>query len=173
MKKYNKADIMKRAHEIRKASNPRITMGDALRASWKIAKEENNMSKREMSFAWTTQKGAKIEMTVTVEHVTRETIDSDGWKCEVNCDKWFRECTAMTINGKPQAMHKLSYFGNKDTVVIGYQGRNPMGATLPADVVEAIYGEERRARAAKLERELAAAARYEAHYKKVVKAMSM
>lgn len=169
--KYNKSDIMKRAHEIRKASNPRITMGDALRSSWKIAKEENNMDKREMSFAWTTQKGAKIEMTVTVEHITRETIDADGWKCEVNCDKWFRECTAMTVNGKPQAMHRLDNIHER--VITGRQGRNEIGATLPADVVEAIYGEERRARAAKLERELDAAARYEADYKKVVKAMSM
>lgn len=36
--KYNRSEIMKRAHELRKASNPRITMSDALRASWKQAK---------------------------------------------------------------------------------------------------------------------------------------
>ena len=168
--KYNKANIMKRAHIIRKDSNPRITMSAALRLSWAEAK---GGAKRELHFEWTTQKGAAIALDVTVEHITRETVDADGWKCDAACDKWFRECTAMTVNGKPQAMHKLSYFGNKDTVVIGYQGRNPMGVTLPADVSEAIYGEERRARAAKLERELAAAARYEAHYNKVVKAMSM
>lgn len=38
MKKYNKSDIMKKAWEIRKASNS--TMSTALRASWAIAKAE-------------------------------------------------------------------------------------------------------------------------------------
>lgn len=168
MKKYNKANIMKRAHIIRKDSNPRITMSAALRLSWAEAKGKE---KRELHFEWTTPKGAAIAMDVTVEHITRETVDADGWKCEVNCDKWLRECTAMTVNGKPQAMHSLDNIHKR--VTIGRQGRQEMGATLPADVVEAIYGEERRARAAKLERELAAAARYEAHYNKVRKAMSM
>lgn len=168
--KYNRAEIMKRAHEIRKDSNPRMTMGDALRASWKIAKEGTNM-KRQMNFAWTTQKGAKIELTVTVEHITRETVNADGWKTEVACDKWRRECTGMTVNGKAQSMHRLDDI--RERVVVGRQGRNEIGVTLPADVSEAIYGEERRARAAKLERELAAAARYEARYNKVRKAMSM
>ena len=38
MKKYNRSEIMKRAHEIRKAHN--ISLGEALRASWSIAKSE-------------------------------------------------------------------------------------------------------------------------------------
>lgn len=166
--KYNKANIMKRAHIIRKDSNPRITMSAALRLSWAEAK---GGAKRELHFEWTTQKGTAIALDVTVEHITRETVDADGWKCEVNCDKWFRECTVMTVNGKPQAMHRLDNIHER--VITGRQGRSEIGATLPADVVEAIYGEERRACAAKLERELASAARYEAHYNKVVKAMSM
>ena len=37
MKKYNKSEILKRAHEIRKAQN--ISLSEALRSSWKIAKE--------------------------------------------------------------------------------------------------------------------------------------
>lgn len=166
--KYNKAEIMKAAWEIRKAN--KCGMGDALRAAWKKAKEALNM-KKEMSFAWTTQKGAKIDITFVVEHITRETISADGWPVEVDCDKWRRECTAMSVNGKPQAMREISKWGGKDTVVIGYQGRNPMGVMLPADVVEAVFGEERRARAEKLDRELAAAAKYDAHCAMMRKAM--
>ena len=37
MKKYNKSDIMKRAHEIRKSEG--VTMGEALRAAWGEAKK--------------------------------------------------------------------------------------------------------------------------------------
>ena len=37
MKKYDKADIMKRAHEIRKSEG--VTMGEALRAAWGEAKK--------------------------------------------------------------------------------------------------------------------------------------
>lgn len=36
---YNKAEIMKRAWEIRKSSNPKPTMGEALRSSWVEAKK--------------------------------------------------------------------------------------------------------------------------------------
>ena len=36
---YNKAEIMKRAWEIRKSSNPKPTMGEALRSSWSEAKK--------------------------------------------------------------------------------------------------------------------------------------
>ena len=37
---YNKAEIMKRAWEIRKSRNPKPTMGDALRAAWAEAKKD-------------------------------------------------------------------------------------------------------------------------------------
>ncbi len=163
--KYNKAEIMKAAWEIRKAN--KCGMGDALRAAWKKAKEAN--MRKEMSFAWTTQKGAKIEVTFVVEHITRETISADGWPVEVDCDKWRRECTAMSVNGKPQAMHEYDYIHNR--VDIAHKGNTRLGAELPAHVVEAICGEERRARDAKLDRELAAAAKYDAHCAMMRKAM--
>lgn len=124
----------------------------------------------EMQFSWQTPKGAKIEMTVTVEHITRKTVDADGWKCDVDCDEWYYECTSMTVNGNSQAIHSLDNIHKR--VVVGRQGRNEIGATLPADVVEAIYGEERRAADEKLQRELAAEAAYNAHYERVRKAMS-
>lgn len=124
----------------------------------------------ERKFSWVTPKGAKIDATFRVEHITQKTVDADGWKCEVAADEWYRECTSMTVNGKPQAMHTLDSIHNR--VVIGRQGRQEIGAILPADVVEGLYGEERRAREAKLERELAAEAEYNAHYERVCKAMS-
>ena len=45
MKKYNRADIMKRAWEIRKARN--ITMAEAMRLSWAEAKEGKEATKEE------------------------------------------------------------------------------------------------------------------------------
>ena len=45
MKKYNRADIMKRAWEIRKARN--ITMAEAMRLSWAEAKEGKQTTKEE------------------------------------------------------------------------------------------------------------------------------
>lgn len=124
----------------------------------------------EKKFSWVTPKGAKIDATFWVEHITRKTVDADGWKCEVDADEWFRECTAMTINGKPQAMHNLDNIHKR--VVVGRQGRQEIGAVLPADVLEGLYGDERRAAEAKLKCELAAEAAYNAHYERVRKAMS-
>lgn len=124
----------------------------------------------ERKFSWITPKDAKIDATFRVEHITRKTADADGWKCEVAADEWYRECTSITINGKAQTTHSLDSIHKR--VTVGRQGRNEIGVLLPADVVEALYGEERRAADEKLKRELAAESAYNAHYQRVHKAMS-
>ena len=43
--KFNRAEIMKRAWEIRKASDPKPTMGEALRSSWAEAKMDEPKTK--------------------------------------------------------------------------------------------------------------------------------
>lgn len=67
--------------------------------------------KRTKTYNWTTQRGAKIEMTITVEHITRETTSADGFEMKVSCDKWLRTIDDITVNGKNTNFKEL-YFEN-------------------------------------------------------------
>lgn len=124
------------------------------------------------TYEWTTPRGAKITATITVNHITRKTINADGHKVEVNCDEWTRSIDEMTINGKPTAMRKLHYEQNTDCILTGYCGKDRLLVALPADVVEDIYGEERRERAARQARSDAADREYEAHRNAILKLMN-
>lgn len=101
------------------------------------------------TYAWTTPKGASIEMTITVEHITHKTIDADGFEVEVNCDEWMREINSCKVNGKETALKELAIINNTDCVVIARRGADRVAAALPSDIAGAIYGEERKDRAEK------------------------
>lgn len=77
--KYNRSQIMERAHELRKASNPRITMSDALRASWKQAKwnaykEEHRMKGSEKQVKWAEEIQSRV--INTFERLKAERADN-------------------------------------------------------------------------------------------------
>lgn len=123
------------------------------------------------TYTWTTPKGAKVDMTVTVNHITRETINADGNRIEVACDRWERTVDACKVNGKDTAMKMLAYANGIRAIIIDRKGRQDIGAALPEDVIEGIYGEEAAANAAKLDAAIKAENEYEAHRAKVLKAM--
>lgn len=115
------------------------------------------------TFSWTTPKGTQIEATITVEHITRKTVDSDGWQIEVSCNEWYRSVDALTINGKEPERRDLWWYGNDNipVIIIGYRGKDTLMVKMPSDVEEYLYGgereERRQERVAELEKQKTAA----------------
>lgn len=96
------------------------------------------------TFTWTTTRGAKVEATITVEHITRKTVDSDGWKLDVNCNEWHRHVDSLTVNGKATEEKRLWWGPNNEPVIIiGRRGKDTIMAAIPEDVGEYLYGGER------------------------------
>lgn len=123
------------------------------------------------TYTWTTPKGAEIVATITTEHITRETVDADGFKVEVNCSRYDYSVDAMTVNGKPTDLKRLWTERGVNCILIAYQGKNRVLVAIPDDIAAEIYGEERAEAAARLERSMAAEAAYNAHREMMRRAM--
>lgn len=119
------------------------------------------------TYSWTTPRGAKIEATITVEHITRKTISADGWPIEINCDEWHRHVESMIVNGKPTALKEL----DTDYILVGRHGKDVILVALPQNVRDEVYGEERAANAERLAREIALEKKLDAHRAMMRKAM--
>lgn len=97
------------------------------------------------TYNWTTPRGAKIDMTITAEHITKETTGADGREMECSCDKWRRTIDGITVNGKNTSLKELRFENGTDCVLIERIGKDRVLIAIPPDVSEEIYGEERRA----------------------------
>lgn len=124
------------------------------------------------TFNWTTPRGAKIAATITVEHITRKTIDADGFAVEVSCSEWERTIDSLTVNGKPTALRELSWYGGKYVIVIAKRGKDRTMVAIPSDVEKAIFGEERKEMDAQLAQSAEAEKQYKAHVALIEKAMN-
>lgn len=137
MKKYNRSEIMKKAWDIRRTSN--VSMSVALKTAWALAKGGSIVTK---TYNWTTPRGAKVSATITVEHITTKIADADGFKLPVKCSEWVRSVDSLTVNGKETEMHELYNERGTRCILIGRVGKDRVLVALPADVVDAVYGEE-------------------------------
>lgn len=123
------------------------------------------------TYTWTTPRGAKIEATITATHITTRTVDADGFKVDTKCDQWIRTVDAMTKDGKPTALKELWCERGTECIMIGRIGKDRLLVALPANVVSAVYGEEREATKRKRDASYAAEKAYMDHYNMVRKAM--
>lgn len=125
------------------------------------------------TYKWTTAKGAEVEMTIVVEHITKETVFSDGWHGEIKCNHWYREITLMRVNGKQTKLKQLWNEKGMECVLIERIGKDRVLVLLPKEVEEEIYGEERRDIEERTRRSIALEKEYWAERKKVEDAMNM
>lgn len=101
------------------------------------------------TYSFTTPRGAQVEATITVEHITTRELDG----IEYHCDEWVRHCDEVRVNGKITKQHQLTEWGVKHpSIRIDQRGRDNVYVELPADVIDAVYGEERAADKAAYER---------------------
>ena len=114
-------------------------------------------------YTWTTEKGARVEMVVKTVTL-QDTIDGDaaGTTAVKLIDSLTIDGTAYDaefgdIKGQDAATFKV--------------GRQVGAVILPDDVVEALWGDERRAEAARTERAIKAEADYQAHRDRMRRAM--
>ena len=121
------------------------------------------------TYSWTTPRGAKISATITVEHITTKVVDADGFKVETKCSEWRRSVDSMTVNGKAAKLHELYTERGTRCILIDRIGKDRVLVALPADVVNAVYGEEIAENKLRLERadrvEKSVSAHREAVYK--------
>lgn len=127
----------------------------------------------EKTYKWTTAKGAEVEMTIVVEHITKETVFSDGWHGEIKCNRWHREIIDMKLNGNPTKLKQLWNEKGMECVLIGKVGIDRLLVVLPDEIKEEIYGEENREFKEKMERSLKIEKEYWAERKMVEDAMNM
>lgn len=167
MKKYNLSQIMKNAWRMVKTAG--MTISAALRKAWAMAKGEIKMTK---DYTWTTPRGAKVAMTITIEHITSREINDEAGQMTVKCNHWHREITALTVNGKATAAKRLDYYNGVDCIFVGKQGKNSLYIAIPDAIVDEIYGEERAAAKAKAEKAAKLDKWYEDHCAMMRKAMS-
>lgn len=165
---YNKHEIMRNAWNIRRSTG--FSMSVALRMAWELAKGHHEETK---SYTWTTPRGAKIETVVTVEHITRELVDADGYKIVANCNDWVRRVDRMTVNGKTTEMKELWNEKGQSCIMIGKRGRDRILVVLPDDVDVSIYGAQREEIKQAAAKAFAAEKMYNDHYNMVVNAMNM
>ena len=162
---YNKHEIMKNAWHIRRTNS--VSMSAALKSSWALAKGGKTIMTK--TYSWTTPRGAKISATITVEHITTKVVDADGFKVETKCSEWRRSVDSMTVNGKAAKLHELYTERGTRCILIDRIGKDRVLVALPADVMNAVYGEEIAENKLRLERadrvEKSVSAHREAVYK--------
>ncbi|HWS42101.1 MAG TPA: hypothetical protein VN421_03325 [Pseudoflavonifractor sp.] len=124
------------------------------------------------TYTWTTAKGAAIEATITVTHITTETVDADGYKVDVKCDRWQRTVDSITVNGNATKLRELWNEKGTACLLIDRIGKDRLLIVIPTDVVTAIYGEEREVTARRIKAARAADAEYTASYNRIKKAMA-
>lgn len=123
------------------------------------------------TYTWTTPNGAEVNMTITVSHITSKMVNVDGFDIEIDCDDWTREINSCKVNGKETVLKELTVINNTDCVVIARRGADRVAAALPEEISEAIFGEERRARAEKTAAADKVMADYDAHREMMRKVM--
>ena len=122
------------------------------------------------TYNWVTPSGNQVSATITVTHVTRDIDYADGWNIEVNSDYWRRNVDKLTVNGKETSLRDLDNFAQ--CILIDRVGKDRIMVKLPQDVIDAIYGDERRNNERKLENAIKNEREYQAHVNAVLKMMN-
>ena len=147
--------IMKRAHQIAKGleGDYRARMSLALRKAWQENKGGNEM---EITSKWTTGGGATVEMTT--KEIRETEVDLDGDKVKVPADNIL--ITEVKMNGKEYTGHMTAKkYQGKLVLDMGLQKHNGtmtrLMVLMPEDIYQAVWGEQDKREAEKLEREMA------------------
>lgn len=125
------------------------------------------------SYSWTTPRGAEVEATFTVEHITTKTIWSDGFEIETNCNEWRYRCDALTANGKQTKYREWHNEKGIPCVLVDRMGKDRMLIAIPDKIYQELTAEEREYNRIKSERIDKTMESYESHRRSVEKMMNM
>lgn len=125
------------------------------------------------SYSWTTPRGAKVEATFTVKHITSHTIWSDGWEIETDCNEWHYQCGAITLNEKQTKYHEWYSEKGIPCVLIDRIGKDRILVAIPDKIYQELTAEEREYNRIKSERIEKTMEAYESHRRSVEKMMNM
>ena len=119
---------------------------------------------------WTTERGAKIELTT--QDITEETINLDGHEMTVKTDGI--KIANLTINGQSQDATLRRYEG-KNVLHLGEKLINgkshPLMVLIPNNIYDEVWGAYDKRRTERIEAEIVAEKKYQTNYKNVMDAM--
>lgn len=119
------------------------------------------------TYAWTTARGAKIDCTITAEHITSKTVNADGHEIETTCSEYRYSVNSLKIKGKENAEKRLSMYRNENVIVAD----NKIMVLVPKNIANEIYGDERAEMDSAIKASARADAKYAAHCKMMRRAM--
>lgn len=90
-------------------------------------------------YDYTTERGSKISVTIDVKHQTESTRSLDGFEYTESCNYWFYTVSQFSLNGKEIGARSI----DNGIIFIGYQGKQPFRAALPAEMKNDLYSAER------------------------------
>lgn len=134
---------------------------------------------KEMSFDFISPKsGAKVQMTVSVKHVTEQENNLDGYRFTLKCDYFRYDVKDMIFNGEKIKCPRIDAERGQVIWLVNSKGRTARAILiLPDDVRNEIFHDENewietvrkpaREKADEIER------RYREQYNAVVKAMNI
>lgn len=119
-------------------------------------------------YEYTTERGSKISVTIDVKHQTESTRSLDGFEYTESCNYWFYTVSQFSLNGKEIGARSI----DNGIILIGYQGKNPFMAALPADMKTDLYAAQMNYYQTVVAPKAAATAAADAEYEKHVAMMN-
>ena len=122
------------------------------------------------NYTFKTQRGAQIELTVNIDHITTESINLDGYTTEVKADKYNYKVDTIKVNGN--ILNGEFYNYQNTEIKVGMQGNQPILVAIPEEIIKDFMAEEIAKNKRKIEKMIDAERRYSEHRKMMEKAMS-
>jgi len=122
------------------------------------------------NYTFKTQRGAQIELTVNIDHITTESINLDGYATEVKADKYNYKVDTIKVNGN--ILNGEFYNYQNTEIKVGMQGSQPILVAIPEEIRKDFMAEEIAKNKQKLEKMIDAERKYSEHREMMKKAMS-
>jgi hypothetical protein len=118
-------------------------------------------------YSYKTPRGATVDLSIKINHITKETVDLDGHKVEVEADTYTYSVQSITVNGQK---YNGQFYGND--IKVGMQGNQPILVAIPPRVQEDYKAEENEKTSKKIEKMIATEKKYNEHREMMKRAMS-
>ena len=122
------------------------------------------------NYNFKTQRGATINLTIKIDHITTETINLDGHTTEVKADEYRYSITTIKANGNTLKGEFHNYQNTE--IKVGMQGNQPILVAIPEDVRKDFMAEEIAKNKQRIEKMMAADRKYGEHREMMKRAMS-
>lgn len=122
------------------------------------------------TYNFKTQRGATINLTIKIDHITTETINLDGHTTEVKADEYRYSIATIKANGKALKGEFNNYQNTE--IKVGMQGNQPILVAIPEEIRKDFMAEEMAKNQQMADKIAAADQKYGEHREMMKRAMS-